>query len=287
MTVPADVIVLSSSPDPPQRTPKKAVYDPEARFGSSPPAATPLSLLQLPSRSRFFPTPSAPNDATKKKGKGKTKTAKLSGNDKDDLAESQENAKKATKVPTKSGVLAELEPGSLDSRKNVTKKAAGSQKGWSRASAKSKEQTNMTLAGKVTKSSNELSAKDASKSGKKASAAEKSPSESENQQAGSRKPNALEKDEDLHLDGAMRRRMDWTPPRETNPKDVSANDTGDGIENDNDKHTENAFGKVLSSYNYTGLASGTCDIASNSQGEGPTKRRRIEVWQSPCLSYLK
>lgn len=271
MMIPADVIVLSSSPDPPQRTPNKAICDPETRFGISPPAATPPSLLQLPSRSRFFPTPSAPNDDTKKKGRSKPKITSLDGIDKDAAVKPKAKPKKATKE-IKSGVLADLEPESLGSRKNAAKNPAASQKGRSRSSAKSKEQGNMTLAGKVTKSSNEP--KDASKSGNKTSVTGKSPSGDQQAQ----KPNALKEDEGLHLDEAMRRRMDWTPPRETNAKDDSAGGgNGDDLANANEKRTGNAFGKILSDYNYSGLAGGARDATSNVPVEGPTKRRRIEV----------
>lgn len=208
----------------------------------------------------------------KKKGRSKSKIASLDGNDKDAADKPQDKSEKATKG-TKSGVLADLEPESLGSRENIAKKPTGSQKGRTRSSTKSKEQGNMTLAGKVTKSNNE--SKDASKRGKKTSASGKSPSEDHQAQ----KPNALKKDEDLHLDEAMRRRVDWTPPRETNAKDVSAGygDDGDALVNDNEKRTGNAFGKILSDYNYSGLASGARDVTSNVPGEGPTKRRRIEV----------
>lgn len=135
----------------------------------------------------------------------------------------------------------------------------------------------MTLAGKVTKSSNEPMMKDASKNGKTTSA--KGKSSSENQPAEPGKSNALEKDEDLHLDEAMRRRMDWTPPRETSPENISAGDgdDDDALANGHEEPTDNFFGKILSDYNYSGLASGSREIPSNALGEGPTKRRRIEV----------
>lgn len=271
MTVPAEIIILSSSPDPPRRTPKKAVCGTETCSAISPPAATPPSLLRLPSRSRFFPTPSAPSDATKKKGRSKLKAASVNGIDKHDSSKSQEKTKKATNGP-KSDVLADLEPGYLGSRKNIVTKPARPQKGRSQSSAKTKEQGNMTLAGKVTKSSNEP--KGVTKRTKKAPDAQKS--SFENQQTESRKPSALEKDEDLHLDEAMRRRIDWTPPRETNSKGFSAGDDGGDVANESNQSSGNAFGTILSDYNYSGRTSAARDM-TNALGEGPTKRRRIEV----------
>lgn len=271
MTVPAEIIILSSSPDPPQRTPKKAVCRIETCSAISPLAATSPSLLRLPSRSRFFPTPSALNDATKKE-RGESKAASANVIDKDGSSKSQENAKKAKKGPN-SDVLADLESGSLGTRKNVVTKPARSQKGRSQSSVKTKEQGNMTLAGKVTKPSN-VPKKSEAKRAKKAPDARKS--SSENQQTESRKPTTLEKDGDLHLDAAMRRRIDWTPPRETNSKGVPAGGGDGDIADGSDKSSGNALGTILSDYNYSGSGSVARDIA-NAPGEGPTKRRRIEV----------
>lgn len=215
------------------------------------------------------------DDATKEKGRRNTKAAGSNHNDKDAPITARQKAKKAMMEP-KPGVLGDLEPGSLDSRNNIAKKSAVSQKGRSKSSAKGREQGDMTLAGKVTKSGNESSTKNSSKSGTKTSAArESSPEKPE--QAGSRKPNAPEKDEDLHLDEATRRRMDWTPPTETTSKGVPASDDNDDLANDNDKRARSGFGKLLSDYSCSVSSSGTRNIASNAGGGGLTKRRRIEV----------
>lgn len=281
MTSSADVIILSSSPNPPQRTPSTSKFETEIVIGIPPPAASPPSLpspselFQLPSRSRFFPSPSVPQDVTNKKKRTDTNTASLGRSKKDASAKPREKAQKAAKQQ-KPDALCERQPGSLDSKKNVAKKPSGSQKGRPRSSAKSKEQGNMTLAGKVTKTSNESSTKNSSKSGKKTSATRDSAAE-EPEQSRTEKQNALEKDEELHLDVAMRRRLDWTPPRETARSDDHAADD-DGLPEDYDKRPECGLGKVLSHYNYSGSASETRDIAAKAPCGGPTKRRRIEVW---------
>lgn len=285
MTSSADVIILSSSPSPPQRAPAESTHETQLVVGVPPPAASPPSLpspselFQLPSRSRFFPSPSVHKDVVKKKkSRADTKTASSDRSEKDAPAKPRQKAKKAPKQQ-KPGALCELQPDFLDSKKNVAKKPAGPQEGRPRSSTKSKEkkkeQGNMTLAGKVTKTSNESSTKSSSKSGGKISATRDSAAEGpEKSRTG--KQNALEKDEELHLDVAMRRRLDWTPPRETARYDNHAIDD-DGLTEDCDKRPEGGLGKVLSHYSYSGSASETRDTAAKASGGGPTKRRRIEV----------
>jgi len=186
----------------------------------------------------------------------------------------RQRAKKAAKEP-KSSALGDLEPDSLDLRVNVIKKAPGPQKGRPRKSAKSKESGNMTLAGKVTKTSREPQAKKPSKVEKGTAEARLSPGDS-SREPGSKESNALEKDEDLNLDRAMRRRVDWTPPKETAPREVLV------VENDDElveRHPGNTTSGLrnLSDYNYSGSASETRELPSNAIGGGLTKRRRIEV----------
>lgn len=280
MTSSAEVIVLTSSPRQIQQTPTKSACDTDKLFGISPPAATPPSLpspselFQLPSRSRYFPPPSVPDGAKKKKKTQKNTTpASLNVNEKNAPPQSRPRVKKVVKEPA-SSVLGALEPVSIDSKSNAAKKPTRAQKSRTKSTAKSKEHGNMTLAGKVTKSSREPSTKHASKNGEKAST-KLGPSTEQPEEAGSRTSNALGVDEGLHLDEATRRRRDWTPPRGTIPEETY--EAGVDENTDCDGKSGDSFGKLLSDYNYSACVSGTGGIATMAPGGEPTKRRRIEV----------
>lgn len=88
------------------------------------------------------------------------------------------------------------------------------------------------------------------------------------------------KDKELHLDEAVRRRMDWTPPKETAPKGVFAVDDDDDHEKVHQPSPKGGFGSLLSDYNYSQPALGPLDLSLKADGGGPTKRRRIEVWDT-------
>jgi hypothetical protein len=134
----------------------------------------------------------------------------------------------------------------------------------------------MTLAGKVTKGSNEPQVQKPNKAGKKTAETRLSPGDS-SEKLSSTESNALEKDDELYLDKAMRRRVDWTPPKENTPGEALVVD-GDGQLNErNQKPATSRLGKLLSDYNYSGSASEAREPPSNAIGGGLTKRRRIEV----------
>ena len=158
---------------------------------------------------------------------------------------------------------------SVDPSHDTTKKTAGSEKNRKRKSSKSKEPGNMTLAGKVTKASGDTQAQK-SKTVKKGASATA-------EETGDKESNVLEVDEELHLQGAMRRRLDWTPPRETAPADATTAECDDHDAKLPNSPSMGGFGKLLSDFNYAGSASESRTVPLNTDGAGPTKRRRIEV----------
>jgi hypothetical protein len=79
--------------------------------------------------------------------------------------------------------------------------------------------------------------------------------------------------DDLNLEEALKRRIDWTPPKNTHFHIVDLEDDDDatGIE------TKTSFGNVLSDYRFSEHSS-TPEDRPPVQGDGhPTKRRKIEV----------
>lgn len=125
----------------------------------------------------------------------------------------------------------------------------------------------MKLAGKVTKANGDTEAKKSKAKKRPSTTAE------EDETQGLNVPG---KDEGLHLQGAMRRRLDWTPPRETALGDVIAAKGEEDIKSCDG--TMDGFGKILSDYSFTRTASESQTLL-NGDGAGLTKRRRIEVGQ--------
>ncbi|KAJ5684387.1 uncharacterized protein N7477_000732 [Penicillium maclennaniae] len=237
------------------------------------PYLRPPELLPLPSRSRFFPTPKATDDAAKPKRRTTKKAKILDCKDEDVSTKSPQRTKKATKEP-KSKPPKTVKTDSLDSRDKAPKKGTVTVKGRPRKNAKSKELGNMTLAGKVTKSSNEPQMKKRSESEKTIN--QQSPDGS-SEQFGSKKLNALEEDEELHLEKAMRRRVDWTPPKQDGPGNVLVVDDDDQLDLNASHPTTTGLGKLLSGYNYSDSGSETRKLPTDTLSGGVTKRRRIEL----------
>ncbi|KAJ5661109.1 uncharacterized protein N7484_000481 [Penicillium longicatenatum] len=272
MATAADAIVLSSSPDPPMRTPKNPLSETEMLFEISPLDQTSLPVPSLadvfrpPSRSRFFPDPSV----TDKPAKAKRQPAKKSDTTGPDApkapAKSRQMAKRATKEQNpESAALEDLETGDLESRDNTVKKAAPPKKAGVRTTKKAKESGNLKLAGKVTKASSEPKAKKASK------ASEKSNSKPTTRDIEVGQTNALDGNDNLQLHEAMARRRDWTPPKESAREPVPA------VDEEAERCKAGGFGKLLTDYNYSGVTLDSRDAPMNIDGGGPTKRRRIEL----------
>lgn len=80
----------------------------------------------------------------------------------------------------------------------------------------------------------------------------------------------------LNLDEALKRRIDWTPPKNTHPHIVDLEDDDDavGIE-------KTSFGNILSDYRFSEHNSIPEDRALVKENSHPMKRRRIEVSSFP------
>jgi hypothetical protein len=229
--------------------------------------------------------PARKDDASKKKRSTIKKTAPSDDKEKDAPSKTRQKAKKGTKEPTQNG-LDDLEPQTLDPKKNDVKKTAGSQK--SRVKPKAKKETgNLKLAGKVTKASksNDTQTKTAktAKAGQKTAAVQDPPVES-TEPSESTKPsktsNALGKDEVLQLGEATRRRRDWTPPKETPPQLITTMDNGTTSDETHEPSAKSRFGGILTDYNYSGSSSDSREVSANEGG--PTKRRRIDLVDPQC-----
>ncbi|CAG7943254.1 unnamed protein product [Penicillium nalgiovense] len=277
----ADVIILSSSPHPP-RSPGPSRHDANPvshalpRGATPPPVRSTSDLSQPHTRSRFFPTPVASNKCPDGASKPKNRLTK-----KDPVSETIKQTapskprRKAKKVADTLGTIAlgEPQPEPVGTKNDAMKPT----KSRSRSNAKCKDSGNMTLAGKVTKTSGDLPAKKSSKGGKKTVATKLSPSEDTPEKFTLKGSNALGKAEVLDLDEAMRRRMDWTPPRETAYEEIATVNDRDSQHKNRDSKCTGGFGKLVSDYNYSGSALNPRDLVQNANGEGPTKRRRIEL----------
>jgi hypothetical protein len=213
-----------------------------------------------------------PEIATKKKPRV-TKRSEASTSD-----DKNESAKPKSKVPSIASTV-DTTGNAGPVTQNVTdsgaKKSKAPRKSRATASTKKKETGNMTLTGKVTKGGSSAQVKEPSKRKKKQTA----PSERPDEPIGPiaiEEPEADMKDRELHLDEALRRRMDWTPPRDTSPK------TGLTMGNEGDTQKSSApaavggFDNLVSNYNYSGAASAVHAMPPT-VGRGPTKRRRIEL----------
>jgi hypothetical protein len=81
--------------------------------------------------------------------------------------------------------------------------------------------------------------------------------------------NKLELEKDgLQLEVAMKRRLDWTPTKDTGKQAVALDDTGDN---------KTRFGNLLSEYGFLKAATDSQGDLKLSDGGAPTKRRRLEV----------
>ncbi|CAI7581754.1 unnamed protein product [Penicillium glandicola] len=275
----ADVIILSSSPNPP-RSPGPGRHDANVSHvlpqgATPPPIRSTFDLSQPHTRSRFFPTPIAstkcPKDVTKPKKRSTKKDPTPDTSNQTAPSKPQRKAKKAADAP-ETIELVDPQSETIGTKDDAVKPT----KGRPRKNAKSKDSGNMTLSGKVTKTSGDPIAKKSSKGGKKTVATKLSPSEDAPEKSTPKKPNALGKDEVLHLDEAMRRRMDWTPPRETAYEEIATVKDGGSRDKDGDSNLTGGFGTLLSDFNYSGSALNPRDLVQNGNG-GPTKRRRIEL----------
>ncbi|KAJ5468358.1 hypothetical protein N7475_006110 [Penicillium sp. IBT 31633x] len=285
----ADVIVLSSSPNPP-RSPGPGRYVINQGSVDSPRDATPppipsiSDLSQPQTRSRFFPSPVAsvkcPENVKKPKKRSTKKDITANSSGRTAPSKPRRKAKETAAAP-EINATGEPQTESVATQNDAVKPT----KRRTRKNGNTKDSGNMTLTGKVTKSG-DLPANKSSKGGKKTVASKASSSENLSEKSASAESNVLGKDEALDLDEAMRRRMDWTPPRDTACEEVITMNDGSGQANTQDPKAMNGFGKLLSDYNYSGSVLNPRDLFQNTSEGGPTKRRRIELVNSEIQALL-
>ncbi|GIJ99237.1 5'-flap endonuclease [Aspergillus viridinutans] len=263
-----DIIVLSSSPDQiPSHSPAEPKCDPEKVFGLSPVSSSPSPLrspsepFQPPMRSRFFKT-QAGNDGSSRTAKEESETSK-------DLAASRRKtaARGGRQIRAKEQSTNEAqtlfghsEPPIPKHDECTSKKGTGSKKKRTDAANKRTTSKNKTITGKVAKSGITETAQSEDKT--------KEPVTSD-VLPGKSSANKLELEKDgLQLEVAMKRRLDWTPTKDTGKRAVGLDDI------DDDK---TRFGSLLSEYGFLKAATDSQGDLKHSDGGAPTKRRRLEL----------
>ncbi|KAF9885716.1 5'-flap endonuclease [Aspergillus nanangensis] len=253
----ADIIVLSSSPErPASRAPEPPIYEPSANAPTceSPESIlSPSELCQLPMRSKYF----QPETQREKKRK-KTPASKTS--------DGIDNSPGDTTQP-KEGKLVRGSMVILDGLESLMPKQKmkppKTNTGVKKKRGKDATSTNKTITGKIAKSvSMEPSVHD------------KSPhSLTTPQPLRGKFTNASgdwEKD-GLQLEVAMKRRLDWTPTKNTSDKTMEMDERADN------QADQSGFGDLLSGYSFNGDPGALCNGTETVLNEGPTKRRRIYI----------
>lgn len=274
----ADVIVISSTERPSTYTPQQHVHSSEKPFDYSPRSSSPLSLvspselIQSTSRSKYFHSPCEKRAPSRRKankeakdGAGKECVTTI------DVAEETKESKpkrRRRKISDESQGLGSLESASLAPDGNVAKTMTKSKKTRANNSTKREDTGNKRLKGKIVKKGDVDVEKGkkvvASRSTKSTKGQDDTKGQSGLEEAG------------LHLEGAMSRRLDWTPPKNTSKPAIELD--GECSPGNNGEPSNSGFGSLLSGYNFSGASSGISrDDRQISDDSGPTKRRRIEV----------
>ncbi|KAB8225238.1 structure-specific endonuclease subunit slx4 [Aspergillus novoparasiticus] len=280
MSAAADVIVLSSSPDRiPNGPPVLPAHDPAKLFDLSPPSASPSpvrspsELFQLPTRSRFFEleTPSrnkenkTPKEPPVRKANTTSKSKSASSEDKP-KRRGRKPASESQTVSSGSG-LAGL------AQESAPKKTAGARKRRVGSEGKRGKATNKTITGRVAKSGN----------------VQVNPPQEKIMDVST--PNALSptkpasgivnlENDGLQLETAMKRRIDWTPTKDTTARTVESSQQEVAEAN------PQSFSSLLSEYGFNDVSSAQSDVR-NFGDDGPTKRRRIELVDSRLFGSSK
>lgn len=175
------------------------------------------------------------------------------------------------KAPAKQQKLTgETELVSKDPQSKTAKRTtAATKKAHSQKSKKSEEAGNKILKGRVAKADG----------GKAIEVAEKTIT-SDNIQldlsaAGARKPSVFEP-EGLNFEEALKRRLDWTPPKNTECEVIDL-DGGDDTASTKDGYGSRGFGDRLLDYRFKDKSGISQDHVQKIGDGHPTKRRRIEV----------
>ncbi|GIJ82806.1 5'-flap endonuclease [Aspergillus pseudoviridinutans] len=281
MCTATDIIVLSSSPDQiPSHSPAEPKCDPEKVCGISPvssspsPLPSPSELFRPPVRSRFFKTQNG-NDSSSRAGKEKsetgTKLKDLAAPRRKKVARGGRQIRAKEQSTNESQTLFDhSEPPIPKHDECTSEKGTGSKKKRTDAAKKRTTSKNKTITGKVAKSGITETVKSEDKT-KELVTSDVSPGKSS--------ANKLELEKDgLQLEVAMKRRLDWTPTKDTGKRAVELDDI------DDDKIR---FGSLLSEYGFLKAATDSQGDLKLSDGGAPTKRRRLELVDTRNTSNSK
>ncbi|KAE8133069.1 structure-specific endonuclease subunit slx4 [Aspergillus pseudotamarii] len=280
MSAAADVIVLSSSPDRiPNRSSVQPAHDLVKLFDLSPPSASPSpvrspsELFQLPTRSRFFEleTPSR-NKENKTPQEPPVKKANATSNSKN--ASSEDKPKRRGRKPASESQTVRVSPGSGGlAQESAPKKATGARKKRADNKGKCEKAANKTITGRVAKPGN----------------AQTKPHQEKIMDVSTPKGLSQTKhasevvdlgSDGVQLEAAVKRRMDWTPTKDTLAQTVELSQ--EEVAEANTK----SFGSLLSEYGFNDVSSARSDVR-NFGDDGPTKRRRIELVDSRLFGSSK
>lgn len=282
MSAAADIITLDSSPGQlPSHTPARPTYEPEKLFGISPPGSSPpplvspSELFRLPSRSRFFATDKQSSTRTSAKEKD-APNAKVAGSEhldagvtKATVMEKPKRRRGKATSQAQEGLATSTEE--QNQTETVTKKprttTTKSVEGPKKRGRPSKKATtnNKTLSGRVAKAGN-VQTKESDEKTKCPSTPRSSCGETS-----AVNPIDWEK-EGLQLEAATKRRLDWTPTKDTMKRAVEI-DKAEGVGDS----SSNPFGSLLADYNFSGGSSISHDNPRAYDDGFITKRRRIDL----------
>ena len=291
MSAATDVIVLSSSPERmPCRTPTEPAYDPERLFGlsprdySSPSVTSPSELFQVESQSGFFSTKNQADGAQPDTNEAFRETATVDEANKagrktisDSQGVGQKRRGRKPKV-TRDKQDAPAEPGLsvAEGNADTSEVNTGTKKKRSVGSKKKNQPANKTLTGRVAKSGIVATIEPS-----KASCCPSTPKYSSEQRVAEETDDW--QNDGLRLEPAMKRRLDWTPVKNTTKR---ACETVVELEEVSRSVNGSGFGDLLSEYGFNGVSDSSRDTAHVAEEAGPTKRRRIEVCVYSMLAFV-
>ncbi|KAL6236595.1 hypothetical protein BDW75DRAFT_239106 [Aspergillus navahoensis] len=271
MQIATDFIVLSSSPA------ATAIYAPPLPVGDSKetslrepslsPSPSLSASLLAPTRSRFFSTPPYSRSMTKDtitNGAHKEKRTTTDGNP--PFLEDKPKRRGRKPKPTSQTVSQDLGQDDLENKENAPTKPKKARKKKEESGIGCENLKNKTIFGKVTKSG---------VSKPRTSVVKPVDSEKITCEQNTGKSDSHGCD-DLRLELAMTRRRDWTPTK------LPAIPVIDLDDQDGAANSQDGLGTLLSGYEYAGMTT-SLDRHKALTGNGPTKRRRIELVNSTVL----
>ncbi|OGM43456.1 structure-specific endonuclease subunit slx4 [Aspergillus bombycis] len=276
MSAAADVIVLSSPDCRPKGSPVQPVHDPVKLFDLSPPSTSPSpvqspsELFQLSTRSRFFEVETPSRNKENKTPKDPP-ARQVHASSKSKSASSEDRPKRRGRKPASESQTVLSGPGLA--HKGAPKKTTGTRTKRADNEGKRGKAANKTITGRVAKSGN------AQTKPLQEKIMDVSTSKSLSQPEPSNEAVGLEND-GLQLEAAVKRRIDWTPTKDTTAQMVGLSQ--EGVAEANPK----GFGSLLSEYGFSDVFSARSDVRSFGN-DGPTKRRRIELVDSRLFGSLK